>query len=118
MYPIYGAYNTKTKLQIKNLFSIRQHSYPVTFEGNSFIANSVIKGLIYIDTVIVDTTVSYPYIQISNNYFEQNMGYYGTSAVYIRGNIDNFSTTTLDTTIIPCGGILISSNTFLNNFGC
>ena len=45
----YELYGNKTKLQIKNLISIRENRYNVIIIGNTFYNNSVVKGLIYIE---------------------------------------------------------------------
>ena len=73
------------KLQIKNLFSIRRHSYAITIINNTFQANSVIKGLIYIDSSFIPST-----IEIRGNVFNHNFAYLATSAIYIRRDVVDF----------------------------
>ena len=43
-------YTLRWYAQMKNLISIRGHSYPVTLSGNTFTANSAVRGVVYIET--------------------------------------------------------------------
>jgi len=85
-------YTLRWYAQMKNLISIRGHSYHVTLSGNTFTANSVVRGVVYIETEsVAETAMNQPLILISGNTFEQNFAYLGSSAIFIRKMIADFN---------------------------
>ena len=72
-------------MQIKNLINIVNHDYEVIIEGNTFVGNSVIKGVVYVQLSDSGSATAL----IKNNTFDQNFAYYGASAVFMRKNTSN-----------------------------
>ncbi len=55
---------------------------------------------------------------VKGNKFEQNFGYFDASAIFIRRINPTLVEDSLVDNILPCGNLVITGNTFLNNFGC
>lgn len=77
----YPTYGTKSKLQIKSVISIINHSFNVDIMGNTFTSNSGTKGIIYLDTNHRSTNRR---VLFGGNTFTQNSGYLDGTTVYIR----------------------------------
>lgn len=78
----YPGYGTKSKYQIKSLISIVNHDALVQITGNTFEDNSGTKGIIYID---MKHSGSVNRLIIGGNVFTRNIGYAGSSVIYVRG---------------------------------
>lgn len=65
--------------QMKNLVSLVNASNLILIYNNTFLQNSVIKGVIY----IAGGSRVQPVI-VSKNYFATNAAYFGAAAIFIR----------------------------------
>ncbi|CDW85402.1 UNKNOWN [Stylonychia lemnae] len=118
-YPANDAYNSSFA-QLKHLISIQNQLGSIQIRKNTFQGNSVIKGIINIDGTKNPEKID-PEVQdilIEENVFNQNFAYLSTIAIHIRRYFKSFDNYTLNDGYLPCGGVLINSNNFSNNFGC
>jgi hypothetical protein len=75
----YLAIKDKKLSQMRNLISIINTTNTIIISDNTFSANTVVKGAIYIQSEYRN----YP-VLISSNTFSQNAAYFGAMAIYIR----------------------------------
>lgn len=72
--------SSNQNLQVKNIISVRNHSASIKLVNNTFETNSVVNGVVYLELVNTDST----YALVTNNTFDSNMAYVGTSALIVR----------------------------------
>ena len=69
---------------MKPLISIINTPYQITITDNTFDKNTVVKGLVYIESA----HRSYP-VLIAANTFTNNAAYFGTIGIYIRAHTES-----------------------------
>lgn len=115
----YSVMGQRLYSQMRNLISIIGTDYQIVIAENTFNDNSAVKGLIYIDS----NHRTKP-LFIYKNTFINNIGYFGTVSIFIRGRTNTGISNIVADTYTPaeatlqCGGYHIDSNYFEHNIAC
>ncbi|CDW84918.1 UNKNOWN [Stylonychia lemnae] len=113
----YSIYGEKDKYQLKHLISIQGHLHGIHIIGNTFSQNTVIKGLINIQTE-ENLQQGANSILIARNTFTQNAAYFQTVGIHIRMKSTKQNQIPITNSSLYCTGISIQQNYFEKNFGC
>ncbi|CDW78085.1 UNKNOWN [Stylonychia lemnae] len=103
----------QSKVQIKTLVSIRNHSNKIVIMKNKFSNNIAMVGILHID---LQDSLNNPLI-IQSNEFTRNQVFALSNVIQVTKQQKKVLNTNINS-LPSCRGILISGNLFTQNIGC
>ncbi|CDW90613.1 UNKNOWN [Stylonychia lemnae] len=113
---IYPIFKNRTHPQISNIISILGLKQLIVMRNNTFLNNTSVKGLIYIQND--EDPKNNNAIVLSDNLFKHNGGYFANIAVFIRTFVQVNLYQVNPQEVKSCKGIHVTNNQFELNYGC